>query len=120
LRLAEAHLEALRSGRDAGAPPQLLRYRDAPAYYGVVRETLAAYGLHDDAIADIAIRQEAVIEQHKVTDWARNHDVQNDIRRELDDLFYEVETHTGQLIAAEQLGLLIEQVIEVAKARSEA
>jgi type I restriction enzyme R subunit len=120
LRLAEAHLEALRRGRDAGAPPQLLRYRDAPAYYGVVRETLAAYGLHDDAIADIAIRQEAVIEQHKVTDWARNHDVQNDIRRGLDDLFYEVEAHTGQLIAAEQLGLLIEQVIEVAKARSEA
>ena len=32
-----------RRGRDAGAPPQLLRYRDAPAYYGVVRETLAGY-----------------------------------------------------------------------------
>ncbi|MFZ1771385.1 MAG: hypothetical protein WAU00_19410 [Caldilinea sp.] len=44
------------SGRDAGAAT-------APTYYGIVREALAAYGLNDEDIADIAIRQEAVIEQ---------------------------------------------------------
>ena len=44
------------SGRDASAAT-------APAYYGIVREALTAYGLNDEDSADIDIRQEAVIEQ---------------------------------------------------------
>ena len=118
LRQAQAHMDEMRSGHASGMPAQLLRYRDAPAYYGIVREMLATYGLDDEAIADVAIRQEAVIEQHKVTDWARNHDVQREMRRGLDDLFYTVEEQTGALIEVEQLNQMIDQVIEVAKARS--
>ena len=76
------------------------------------------YGIDDERIADVAIRQEAVIEEHKITDWETNLDVQNEMRRGLDDIFYAVEESAGVLIEAEQLRLMIEQVIEVAKARS--
>ena len=51
----------------------------------------------------------AQIEQHRVTDWERNHDVQREMRRGLDDLFYAVEEQTGALIEAEQLNQMIDQ-----------
>ena len=111
-------LAQMRAGRDSSLPAHLLRYRDAPAYYGVLHDALAGFGLGDERIADVAIRQEAAIEQYKITDWQSNLDVQNEMRRALDDIFFEVEASAGALIEAEPLGLMIEQVIEVAKARS--
>jgi hypothetical protein len=69
-------LEALRNGQRSGQPAQLLRYCHAGAYYGVIRDPLAHYGLSDEQIAAIAIAQEAIIEAHKITDWATNLDIQ--------------------------------------------
>ena len=119
LRLAEASLAQIRAGRDSGVPQQLLPYRDAPAYYGIVRETLAGYGLNDGAIADIAIQQEAAIEAQKIRDWDANKDVQTQMKRSLDDIFYAVEQRTGVPMSSEQLDVMIDHVIEVAKARSD-
>lgn len=119
LRLAEAGLQQIRAGKDSGVPQQLLQYRDAPAYYGVVRETLATYGLDEAAIAGIAIEQEAAIEARKTRDWENNRDVQNQMKASLDDIFYAVEERSGVLINADQLDVMIDQVIEVAKARSD-
>ena len=117
LRLAEASLQQMRAGRDGGIPPQLLAHRDAPAYFGVVRELLAGYGLDDTAIAAVAIDMEGAIEAHKTRNWETNRDVQNQMKRSLDDIFYAVEQRSGVLIDATQLDLKIDQGIEVAKSR---
>ena len=71
LRQAESHLDAMRSGRSDGLPSQLTRYQHAPAYYGVMRESLAPYGVDENSIADLSIRQESIIEAHKVTDLGK-------------------------------------------------
>ena len=117
-RQAESHLEQLRSGQTGnGQPNQLNNYRDAAAYYRVLQEPLAAYHVSDEQIAAIAIQQEQIIEDHKVTDWGNNLDVQKQIKRELDDAFYALEQKTGALIDMAELERIIEQVLEVAKAR---
>lgn len=118
LAQAHAHLAQMRAGRDGAQPERLDRYRHAPAYFGVLREQLVAYGLDDERIADLAIRQEEIIEANKVTDWETNLDVQNQIRSALDDHLYQVEQDAGVVIEADALDLMIEQVLEVAKARS--
>lgn len=117
LRQAEATLATLRQGLPAGAPAQLKRYRDAPAYYGVLRERLTGYGLSDERIAEVAISQEAIIEAGKVTDWVGNLDVQKRIKRQLDRQLGEVERETGVTFDLDQLDVLIDQVLDVAKAR---
>ncbi len=70
LRQAQAALDQLRSGQHSGQPAQLMRYQHAAAYYGVIREPLATYGLSDEQIAEPRIQQEQLIEANKITDWA--------------------------------------------------
>lgn len=118
LRLAEESLQQMRAGRAGDIPPELLAHRDAGAYFGVVRELLAGYGLDDAAIAAVAIEQERAIDAHKTRDWENNRDVQNQMKRSLDDIFYAAEQRSGVLIDAAQLDLKIDQVLEIAKARA--
>ncbi len=68
-------------------------------------------------MAALAIEQEGIIEANKVTDWRYNLDVQRTIRRKLDDGFIELERDTGAAIDIAQVDLMIEQILEVAKAR---
>jgi type I restriction enzyme, R subunit len=117
LQQAQEALEALRNGQRSGQPAQLLRYRHAGAYYGVIRDPLAHYGLSDEQIATIAIAQEAIIEAHKITDWATNLDIQKQIKRQLDDQLYTVEQSTGATFDLDQIDALIDQVVDVARAR---
>ena len=118
LHIARGRLEQMRSGRAGDLPAQLARYRHAPAYFGVLREPLAGYGLDEEHIARAAIRQEEIIEANKVTDWETNLDIQNLIRSQLDDFFFDLERVTGVALETDALDLMIEQVLEVAKARN--
>jgi hypothetical protein len=95
LHLARGRLEQMRSGRASDLPAQLAPYRHAPAYFGVLREPLAGYGLDEERIARAAIRQEEIIEANKVTDWETNLDIQNQIRSQLDDYFFDLERAAG-------------------------
>jgi len=117
LTRARAQLDELRAGQHGGAPERLARYQHAPAYYGVLRDSMAGYHVSDERIADVAIEQEEIIEANKVTDWHNNLDVQKRIKRQLDHSFYSLEQETGMEIEPVRLDALIDQVLEVAKSR---
>lgn len=117
LQQAEKVLDRLRAGHDGGLPPQLNRYQHAPAYYGILRTSLNDNNPGDDPVADLAIEIEAIIEAHKVTDWTTNLDVQKRIKQQLDDMLYDLESQYAVAFSAEESDMLIEHVLEVAKAR---
>lgn len=117
LNHAQSALAQMRSGQRGGQPEQLSRYRHAAAYYGVIREPLSAYGLDDEQIAAISIQQEQIIEGYKITDWTTNLDVQKQIKQQLDAHFYAVERKAGAAFDLDQLDAMIDQVLEIAKAR---
>lgn len=117
LNRARRYLDELRAEQSTDQPERLKRYRHAPAYYGVLRESLTSYGLNDQRIADIAIRQEEIIEANQVTDWDTNFDIQQKMKRHLDSHLYEVERETGIEFDINQLDVIIDQVLEIAKAR---
>ena len=113
---AERLLAQLQTGQNnQTTPSQLHHQQDAAAYYGLLREPLAAYNVSPEAIADLALKQEAIIQHHKVTDWANNPDIQNAIKRALSDTFYQLEDKFGITIA--NLEKIIQQAIDTAKAR---
>jgi type I restriction enzyme, R subunit len=117
LNLAAQALDELRSGQGSGLPSQLSRYFHAPAYYGVLQPILDGGQLSDSTIADIAIQIEALIEQRKIRDWASNRDVQNQIRRELDNYLFELEKQQGVVLTGDQLDTMIDTLMDVAIAR---
>ena len=117
LQRAETQMESLRARRDDSQPGDLSRYRHAPAYYGALKEQLNGYGVDENRLAQAAIRQETIIEDYKVTDWAGNEDVKKQIRRALDDHFYNLERELDLTLPSEELDALIEQALEIAIAR---
>ena len=117
LHQSQKYLEQMRAGVDASQPAKLSRYVHAPAYYRVLREPLLEHELDDDNVADVAIRMEEIVENNKITDWVMNLDVQNTIKRQIDEFLYDLEQGTDIHFEDNELDRMIEQVLEVAKAR---
>lgn len=117
LQRAEKALDQMRKGHDSNLPVKLSRYQHAPAYYGILRIALNENGFDDNLMADLAIQIETIVETHKVTDWTTNLDVQNRIKRELDEKLYDIERQYHLTFTVDDLDMLIEQIMEIAKAR---
>lgn len=111
-------MQQMRSGQDNSLPAQLASYLHAPAYYGILRERLAAYNVGDGHLAQAAIAHETIIERFKVTDWTNNHDVKNAIKAQLDDYFYDLERELNLDLPFAELDMLLESLMEVAIARA--
>jgi len=104
------------SGYRRDVPQRLHKLRDAPAYYGVVRETLENK-LSEEVLAEMAAHIETLIEQHKIRDWMYNPDVLNEIRNVIDKYLYEIEDAHGIKFSAAELDEIVEQVIDIARKR---
>ncbi|MBK9123486.1 MAG: type I restriction endonuclease subunit R [Chloroflexi bacterium] len=110
-------LHQMQKGHDSAVPAILGGYKHASAYFGVLRQALSEQGIADDVAADIAIQVDKMIASKRVRDWTTNLDVQKRIQQEIDDLLYSAERSHGLKLDGGQLNVLIEQVMEVAKAR---
>jgi type I restriction enzyme, R subunit len=125
LRRATEAVEALRTGRDDALPAELRRYRDAPAYYGVIREPLIQYVGRtagqvpdvDGVAAAMAIRCEGIIEANKVRDWTQNPDVQNRMRLAMEDYLDEIERSRRLALTDGDRDVILDSVIYVARQR---
>ena len=100
--------------------PNSIRFYDQQLRYFL--DWLEENGVSPDSVSitDLDrndIRQEEIIESFKVTDWAGNLDVKQQIRRALDDHLYDLERALGLALSSEELDALIEQLLEIAVAR---
>lgn len=116
LERATDALEQVRAGHDRSQPAALSAYRDAPAYYGVIRELLVPR-LTEDSLAEMAIQIEALIEREKIRDWARNPEVQNRIKGKIDDYLYAVREAYQLALSIDEQDMIIDNVIEIARKR---
>ena len=118
LKEAEDLREQELSGRRSDLPGLLRQYRDAPAYYGVLREVLDAGRLSEELQAEMAIRIEELIEARKITDWVNNLDLRKQMENDLDDYLYQVEEKQGIRFSDVELDDIISQVIDIARKRA--
>jgi type I restriction enzyme R subunit len=122
LRRSDEVMRKVRKGRDEDLPEKLFRYRDAPAYYGTIREPLASYGdgiddEWDEFVADIAIRLEEIIEEHKVRDWTTNEDVKKEIGAAMDAYLFGLKRRHDLPLKGADIDVILTAVLGVAVAR---
>ena len=105
------------SGYRQDIPHQLRNLRDAPAYYGVMRET-PKNQLSEDIRVEMAIQIEALIEKNKIRDWVDNPDVLNNMRNSIEDYLYDIEKGHQVRFNNIELDEIIEQVVDIARKRA--
>jgi type I restriction enzyme R subunit len=114
----------VRNREDDVTPPELRRTKHAAAYYGVLSEAATHYFTPSDLAragqiwAQISPRIEQIIESHKIRDWVRNADVQNQMKADIEDcLIDEVQPQFGLQIETAMLDEVLDRLIELARRR---
>jgi len=116
-------LHTVQTGRDADTPGKLFQYRDAPAFYRAMYDPLSQYQVDvpgttkDELLADVAIRLEQIVEERKIRDWTTNLDVQNEIKRAMDEYLYSVKGRYDIPITEGDIDVILDRVLELAKQR---
>jgi type I restriction enzyme R subunit len=96
-------------------PEKLVGNDMARRYYGTVQEEVGKYTTgKPDAGATVALEVAKRIDQHKVRDWRDNHDALNRMRREIDNVFFEVAKEFDISFPLEVQDKLIDRCIEIA------
>ncbi len=102
--------------------PQSLKNHDAAkAFYGVVNDIFSRLNHSDHESKEVAARAalqiDEIIRKNKVVDWITNLDVQNAMRNEIDDYLYELREESGFDLSLDDMDLIVENSIDIAKAR---
>ena len=113
----QQRMSEMRQGHVNELPQRLTRFRDAPAYFGIIKESLAAYKLNETTAVDAAIQLEAIIEARKIRDWKDNPDVKNRIHDDIEDYLYELSENSNFTLTTVDIDEIIESVISVARHR---
>jgi type I restriction enzyme R subunit len=123
LQVSTSTLRAVQSGRDRDVPQELYRYRDAPAYYGLVREVMGQYeggdsgSASEDVSAAVAIRFEEIVESLKIRDWTTNPDVWKKMQRAMDEYLCAVRSDEGLPLTDGDIDVILDSILDVAKQR---
>ncbi|HZG52987.1 MAG TPA: hypothetical protein VEZ40_12695, partial [Pyrinomonadaceae bacterium] len=102
--------------------PSTLKNQDvAKAFYGVVNEVFTRLSLSGneskEVAAQAALQIDEIIRRNKVVDWIANLDAQNAMRNEIDDYLYELREESGIGLSLDDMDLIVENSIDIAKAR---
>ncbi len=113
-------LEEIREQGGSSLPSSLAGYEDAKAYFGVIIELLplsSATKRKEDIAADIAIRTEELINQHKIRDWVHKIDIQNAMINDIEEYLFSMKGRYDLGFSLEELDQTLEHLINTAKRR---
>jgi type I restriction enzyme, R subunit len=84
-------LDELRGKSNSELSDKLKGRDEAQAYYGLLLEPMASYDVPKIStemfVADIALRIEDIIKNHKIRDWTHSQDVKNHIINDMKTIF---------------------------------
>jgi type I restriction enzyme R subunit len=101
--------------------PEKLHTRDvAKAFFGIINETLKPKNQENDfkeLYADIAVKIDDILNDLKIVDWQNNSDVQNKMRNAIEDYLFEIKELNDLDLTFDQIDLIMDESINVAKIR---
>jgi len=109
-----------RTGDDI--PEQLEHHDVAKAYYGGIKEILGAHNLKeganiDELSAEISLKIDEIIANRKIVNWKYDIDIQNKMRQDIEDYFFDAKDDIQLNLTFEEIDLIMDKCIEIAKAR---
>jgi type I restriction enzyme R subunit len=112
---------AVRDRTDDGVPPELRHHQAARAFYGVLMEKLAGHtdnGFDAGQIGvEAALKIDEIVRARRIVNWETNTDVQNLMRNDIDDLFYDLEERNGVKLELAEIDDLTDQCLRIARIR---
>ena len=92
----------------------------ARTWFEIADEAFKAAGAAapQDAIAELALEIDGIIERLKIVHWETNLDIQNRMRTEIEDAFFRFKDRTGAALDFESLDRVMDQCIGAARRRS--
>ncbi|MEI7732894.1 MAG: HsdR family type I site-specific deoxyribonuclease [Verrucomicrobiota bacterium] len=125
LNRATATMNAVLSRTGDSLPAALQGREAAKAFYGVVNEVCDGMEMNEEAapyggsspMADLAVEIDEAVQKKLVVDWRSNPDVQNEMRNAIDDLLYEARAKKGVPLTVQDMDVIIERVLDIAKVR---
>jgi len=119
LKRVKVYLQTVRQGHESDLPQELSGYSEAPAYFGVVQETLSQYGDVNPELkfllAKMSIDIESVIGGKKIRDWVTMEDVIKDMEIDIDDYLFDMKDENDLPLTTDDMDAIIERCIMIAK-----
>jgi type I restriction enzyme R subunit len=120
LQRMESAAQDLRAGHDSGLPEALTQSPNATAFYGLLLEMLApqegAIGF-SDTISELALTLSETIDGLKVRDWTTNPHRIDKMKGALEELLYPFFKGHHLAVSGNELDLIIDSLIDIAKKR---
>ncbi len=117
LAKVEQLMHTVRRGHEAELPPKLRKYREAAAYYGVLKEVLTPYQDADKEklLLEMAIGLEEVINKREIRDWPTMEDVLKAMQNDIDDYLFDLEDSHGLVLQTSDMDAIIERCLAIAR-----
>lgn len=107
-------MEAVRDRKDADIPEVLQDKDGAKAFYGIIYEAVSQKNSDKNVSAQIAMAVDEIIQRNIVVDWRLKTDIQNKMLNEIEDYLAD---ETGLNLDYEEIDLIMEKIINIAKRR---
>jgi type I restriction enzyme R subunit len=112
--------KAVRDRTHDGVPAQLRHHDAARAFYGVLMEKLAGHSTDGpDSLPEVAVEAalkiDEIIRTRRIVNWETNTDVQNQMRNDIDELFYDLAERTGVELPFTEVDDLTDQCLATAR-----
>jgi len=112
--------DKVQTGRD-DADPAPARLRDdshAQAFWGLARRNLEKAGVGNaELAADIALQVSKIVQERRKVGWQYDRDIENQIRNDIDDFFFEELLKRDDKIEARVLDAIVDDVLASARVR---
>lgn len=126
--IEKEHLERVRQimnnvkSRTGDDLPEKLKHKEiAKAFYGISQDVLSKFNTENfnakEIAADIAIKIDEIVVNNKIVDWTNNPDVQNRMFNEIEDYLYSIKGRYDIELSYDDIDIIIEKSIQVAKNR---
>jgi type I restriction enzyme R subunit len=112
--------DAIRTRKDDNLPASIRQREVAKAFYGIVREALAAHQTDGDfmeKIADAAVAIDDAFLRERIVNWTTNADVQNRMRNDIEDALFDFKSRAGLDLSFEEIDAILEKCLDIARRR---